>query len=1549
MNTNALLRTGATLLSLLAPAAMAAVWTVNTTADTPAAAFPGNPGELRWAINMANNDPGPDPGNPVRIDFAIPAGQLVPPAPGGVATIQVLRPLPILSNVNGLRITMDGFTQSPTATAGPAPPASIVCEVVLDGSLIATPYVAGPGEPPFAHGLYIMSSRNRIYGLCVQNFPHDGISIQGIPPGFNGHTLGANQNEIYWNLVGTDVTGFVAMPNGHGGGGLWGGIYVKVLPGHPGLANNNHILENLSSGNTFEGVGIANCPDEGSQVRANHVERCYIGTDITGAVTPPNLMGNGADGVYIGEGAVFNVVDQNTICHNGQSGVGIVGFTDGQVQLFTNHNTVINNRIGVDVNLNPLGNVRHGVAIGSYNGGVWGFAQHNLIETNTIAHNGLAGVALDDDAVDPDDQDTSFNQVTRNAIYLNGMADPGHLGIDLMYEPTLPRPPGGVTPNDPGDGDQGPNDLINFPVITSAVYNAGTTTVSGTIDIAGAANNVEVFRALLGNYSNHGQGATYLGSDTAPGATSWTVVLTGGALPGQLLTATVTDSFGTSITAGSTSEFAENVPVWDENQEPLDWGDAPDDGQAGLGTGDYQTLSVSGGPQHVIVPGMYLGASVDGEPDGQPDPSATGDDILDGNDDEDGVVVVGTLTPGLNGQINVTASMLGRLDCWIDFNADGDWTDANEQILSSAIHAGGGATLPYAFTVPASAVNGTTFLRIRYSPGGGLLPTGPGTNPPDGEVEDHQVTIGDQQPEEFDWGDAPDLMAGTAPGDYQTRTADNGAFHPVIAQAPYFDDGSGGDSPDLEADGQPDPNALGDDSDGNDDEDGVVIPNPLMVGVSTTINFSLSAPGWVDAFIDWNGDGDWTDAGENVFSGSMPGGPNSINVTAPGPYAGQTFARFRVHTDDGAALPPTGGAPDGEVEDHEVLIEEEEPQEHDWGDAPDVAGTPQYPTLSGNSGAHHLIVPGGPILGNVIDSDPDGQPTIYANGDDIVDGGDDEDGVFFPHSIVAGVPTKIQVSSATGGTLQGWIDWNGDGDWADAGEQVVTDLGIPAGPTTLSISVPSAAMGGPNGRTYARFRISSLGGIGVGGYVADGEVEDYLIHLEPLKWLQIPEQGQEGVDVSNVQFMLADDFECTSSGEITNIHFWGSFLGDVLPEEGPGGLIFDISIWSDVPAGVDAPYSHPGVKLWEKTFHPGQYSAGQIWYVQEGEWWHEPGSGVWTPGADHGIYQFDFYPPAGEAFLQEGEPQAPVVYWLAVKYRYEGTSSFQFGWKTTPEPWNDDACYFDPNNPSIFWTDLVYEPPHPWSDPQLEMTSVNLAFALSGGSDLESDWGDAPDPGYPTLMASTGAAHSIDALFMGVWIDAEPDGQPHTNAIGDDTDAGGNDDDGVVFITPLVGGLSGDVQALPSAPGVLDAWIDADADGTWNQPNEQIITGLAVNPGDGPITMNLPAVSTPLTTFLRFRLTHGGAGPTGFAAGGEVEDYEVAVGKPIRAGISMNRAVTPHQVVLTWTAEPGATQYSIYSSTTLSGWTEQVSGLPGMTWSENMVPPRKFYIVVAFP
>ncbi|MDA1178400.1 MAG: NF038122 family metalloprotease, partial [Planctomycetota bacterium] len=95
----------------------------------------------------------------------------------------------------------------------------------------------------------------------------------------------------------------------------------------------------------------------------------------------------------------------------------------------------------------------------------------------------------------------------------------------------------------------------------------------------------------------------------------------------------------------------------------------------------------------------------------------------------------------------------------------------------------------------------------------------------------------------------------------------------------------------------------------------------------------------------------------------------------------------------------------------------------DYGDAPD----PSYPTLLSRDGARHTIVPT-VFLGVSVDADVDGQPTSAADGD--VD-----DGVTFSE-ILPGASATFTITASVGGFLEGWIDYNRDGDWADSGEQV---------------------------------------------------------------------------------------------------------------------------------------------------------------------------------------------------------------------------------------------------------------------------------------------------------------------------------------------------------------------------------------------------------------------------------------------------------------------------------------------------------------------------------
>ncbi|MEZ6059773.1 MAG: GEVED domain-containing protein [Planctomycetaceae bacterium] len=154
------------------------------------------------------------------------------------------------------------------------------------------------------------------------------------------------------------------------------------------------------------------------------------------------------------------------------------------------------------------------------------------------------------------------------------------------------------------------------------------------------------------------------------------------------------------------------------------------------------------------------------------------------------------------------------------------------------------------------------------------------------------------------------------------------------------------------------------------------------------------------------------------------------------------------------------------------------------------------------------------------------------------------------------------------------------------------------------------------------------------------------------------------------------------------------------------------------------------------------------------------------------------------------------------------------------------------------------------------------------------DFGDAPAP-YPVTLAENGARHTAGALFLGDSIDVEADGTHSSTAATD-----GADEDGVVFATGIDPGESETIQVTASlGGGLLNAWIDWNADGDWTDSGEQIFTDQSLSAGVNSLTVNVPAGAVIGQSFGRFRIsTASGTGITGAAADGEVEDYAVNIG-----------------------------------------------------------------------
>ncbi|MGJ8669948.1 MAG: choice-of-anchor Q domain-containing protein, partial [Oceanococcus sp.] len=259
-----------------------------------------------------------------------------------------------------------------------------------------------------------------------------------------------------------------------------------------------------------------------------------------------------------------------------------------------------------------------------------------------------------------------------------------------------------------------------------------------------------------------------------------------------------------------------------------------------------------------------------------------------------------------------------------DINATSDGLNIPlSNILNTTLANNGGPTQTFALVPGSPAVDAanTADCAAAAPDGADNLDQRGEPRPKDGDGDTTVLCdIGayEQQTHLLDFGDAP--------ATYPTTKADDGAFHFMVG--PYL-----GDCVDAEADGQPvvdgdDDNATVDQVGGcigNDDEDGIVnLPDPLIAGMRYDLMVTSPAnqAAKLDAWIDFNSDKDWQDAGEQIATGLiLSGGEQTFSdqIVVPATLApGSSQARFRLSRN--AGLTATGLAPDGEVEDYAVNL-----------------------------------------------------------------------------------------------------------------------------------------------------------------------------------------------------------------------------------------------------------------------------------------------------------------------------------------------------------------------------------------------------------------------------------------------------------------------------------------------------------------------------------------------------------------------------------------------------------------------------------------------------
>jgi hypothetical protein len=456
-------------------------------------------GSLRQAILDANAAAGAD-----EVRFDIPGT--------GVQTIPPISALPVVSGP----LTIDGTTQRGYAGSP-----------VIEISGVAA------GQ---ANGLVIGARPSVVKGLAINRFALDGVvfATDADPSG------SATSSTLDSCFVGTTANGIGAAGNGGAG--------VTVITSSvfiTGTAPGRSVISANASHGVHVVGGIAS------------VRNSYIGTDAAGLTR----LGNGGHGVFFERS--FGTIGRDSFASSagnlisGNRGHGVLVLGTPALSGFPVAVDVRGNRIGTDALGDyadaTLGNGGHGVAIINVVRAAVGGEDDRA--PNTIAFNGGSGVFVS--GSDPSSRtDPTAVRILRNSIFSNA-----RLGIDLAA-PNDAATVTGVTPNDPRDVDQGPNGLLNYPVILSAVTRpeAGTY-VRFALDVPRSATyRVEFFASPAADPSGFGEGATYVGFtmvDVPAGTAPFTAAATLAAAPvGTFVTATVTN-----LSTRITSEFSAAVPV----------------------------------------------------------------------------------------------------------------------------------------------------------------------------------------------------------------------------------------------------------------------------------------------------------------------------------------------------------------------------------------------------------------------------------------------------------------------------------------------------------------------------------------------------------------------------------------------------------------------------------------------------------------------------------------------------------------------------------------------------------------------------------------------------------------------------------------------------------------------------------------------------------------------------------------------------------------------------------------------------------------------------
>jgi hypothetical protein len=208
--------------------------------------------------------------------------------------------------------------------------------------------------------------------------------------------------------------------------------------------------------------------------------------------------------------------------------------------------------------------------------------------------------------------------------------------------------------------------------------------------------------------------------------------------------------------------------------------------------------------------------------------------------------------------------------------------------------------------------------------------------------------------------------------------------------------------------------------------------------------------------------------------------------------------------------------------------------------------------------------------------------------------------------------------------------------------------------------------------------------------------------------------------------VVADDWRCSETGPVNDIHFWFSARGDWLNPQIPLDaqiVNIHVSIHEDVPVGPNNPFSHPGQLLWQRD-----YNVGQVQIRPDGagpQFWYDPATGLLIPNDHNNIYQCNITQISNPFYQKKGH-----IYWLDVTITTQGG---ELGWKSS-----DQNLYPPPYTGNHFQDDATWRPSSTanWQDIRYpagpkQGQSMDMAFVITGSRPLfnyKMHFPQHPDP-----------------------------------------------------------------------------------------------------------------------------------------------------------------------------------------------------------------------------